>query len=187
MSESRLPKTSSDFFHRTFRVSGSGYKTGWRIDVFVDALRLSDEGCRLGYCVEYTDGTWDLILDGQVGDTQGGIGSMHCFKFPKYITIAANSNYQGPTSIAAASVAVKSKAWTGKTQKRAVPVVKVGGKVLRNGVDFTYTCRAGKAVGSYKVIITGKGAMRAPRPRCSRSCLRERASLSSQSPRGRSR
>lgn len=53
---------------------------------------------------------------------------------------------------------MKSKVWTGKSRKCAAPTVKVGGKTLRNGVDFTYTCKAGKAVGSYKVTITGKGA-----------------------------
>lgn len=109
VSESRLPKTDSDFFHRTFEVSGSGYKMGWRIDVFIDALRLSDEGCHLSYYVEYVDSTWDLLLDGYAGDTQAGIGSMYCFKLPKYITIAAHSNYQEPTSITAVFVVVKLK------------------------------------------------------------------------------
>ena len=53
---------------------------------------------------------------------------------------------------------MKAKAWTGKTLKPAAPTVKVGGKTLRNGVDYTWSCKGGKAVGSYKVTITGKGA-----------------------------
>ncbi|MEY8461218.1 BspA family leucine-rich repeat surface protein [Eggerthellaceae bacterium 24-137] len=61
-------------------------------------------------------------------------------------------------SLAKATVSVKSKTWTGKTQKPAAPVVKLGGKTLRNGVDYTWACKGGKAVGSYKVTVTGKGA-----------------------------
>ncbi|WP_161471584.1 fibronectin type III domain-containing protein [Adlercreutzia caecimuris] len=64
----------------------------------------------------------------------------------------------GKTSIAKASISVKSKAYNGKTQKCAVPTVKVGGKALRHKVDFTYSCKAGKRVGSYKVTVVGKGA-----------------------------
>ena len=62
------------------------------------------------------------------------------------------------TSLAKAAITVKSKAYTGKTQKPAVPVVKVGGKTLRNGIDFTYSCKGGKKIGSYKVTIVGKGS-----------------------------
>ncbi|MEY8459927.1 fibronectin type III domain-containing protein [Eggerthellaceae bacterium 24-137] len=63
-----------------------------------------------------------------------------------------------PTSLAKASVAVKSKTWTGKTLKPAAPVVKLGGKTLRAGTDYTWACKGGKASGSYKVTVTGKGA-----------------------------
>ena len=52
---------------------------------------------------------------------------------------------------------MRSRAWTGKAQKCAAPTVKVGGKTLRHKVDFTYSCKAGKAVGSYKVTIKGAG------------------------------
>ena len=60
-------------------------------------------------------------------------------------------------SIAKASISVKSKVYNGKTQKCAVPTVKVGGKTLRHKVDFTYSCKAGKKVGSYKVTVKGAG------------------------------
>ena len=60
-------------------------------------------------------------------------------------------------SIAKASISVKSKAYNGKTQKCAVPTVKVGGKTLRHKTDFTYSCKAGKKVGSYKVTVKGAG------------------------------
>lgn len=84
------------------------------------------------------------------------------------ITVSGRGLYRGSKTIAfsivrpkvslsAASISVKPKAWTGKAQKCAVPTVKIDGKTLRNGTDFTYTCKAGKAVGSYKVTITGKG------------------------------
>ena len=62
------------------------------------------------------------------------------------------------TSIAPAKITVKPKTYTGKKLKPVVPTVKLGGKALRNGVDFTYSCKGGKKVGSYKVTITGKGA-----------------------------
>ncbi len=62
------------------------------------------------------------------------------------------------TALASASVVVKAKAYNGKAQKCAVPTVKVGGKTLRHKTDFTYSCKAGRAVGSYKVTITGQGA-----------------------------
>ncbi|WP_304596783.1 BspA family leucine-rich repeat surface protein [Adlercreutzia caecimuris] len=61
-------------------------------------------------------------------------------------------------SVAKASISVKSKVYNGKAQKCAVPTVKVGGKTLRHKTDFTYSCKAGRAVGSYKVTIAGKGA-----------------------------
>lgn len=61
-------------------------------------------------------------------------------------------------SLAKAAVVVKSKIYTGKTLKPAAPVVKVGGKTLKVGTDFTYSCKGGKKVGSYKVTIKGKGA-----------------------------
>jgi len=60
-------------------------------------------------------------------------------------------------SVAKASISVKSKVYNGKTQKCAVPTVKVGGKTLRHKVDFTYSCKAGKKVGSYKVTVKGAG------------------------------
>ena len=63
----------------------------------------------------------------------------------------------GKISLAKASITVKSKAYNGKTQKCAVPTVKVGGKTLRHKVDFTYSCKAGKKVGSYKVTVKGAG------------------------------
>ncbi|WP_304596784.1 leucine-rich repeat protein [Adlercreutzia caecimuris] len=63
-----------------------------------------------------------------------------------------------PVSLAGAAITVKPKTYTGKTLKPAVPTVKIGGKALRYGVDFTYSCKGGKKVGSYKATITGKGA-----------------------------
>ncbi|WP_304854335.1 fibronectin type III domain-containing protein [Adlercreutzia caecimuris] len=53
---------------------------------------------------------------------------------------------------------VKSKAYTGKTLKPTSVTVKVGGKKLVSGRDYTVSCKGGKAVGSYKVTVKGKGA-----------------------------
>ena len=63
-----------------------------------------------------------------------------------------------PVSLAKAQVTVKSKAYTGKTLKPTSVTVKVGGKKLVSGRDYTVSCKGGKAVGSYKVTIKGKGA-----------------------------
>ena len=52
---------------------------------------------------------------------------------------------------------MKAKAYNGKAQKCAVPTVKVGGKTLRHKTDFTYSCKAGRTVGSYKVTVKGAG------------------------------
>lgn len=62
------------------------------------------------------------------------------------------------SSLDKASISVKPKAYTGKAQTCGVPTVKVGGKTLRYKTDFTYTCKAGKKIGSYLVTIKGKGA-----------------------------
>lgn len=62
-----------------------------------------------------------------------------------------------PTSLAAAQVTISSKAYTSKTLKPSKVTVKVGGKTLVQGRDFTVSCKGGKAVGSYKVTIKGKG------------------------------
>lgn len=60
-------------------------------------------------------------------------------------------------NIAGAKVTVASKAYTGKAQTSA-PVVKLGGKTLRAGTDYTVTGNQGTNAGSYVVTITGKGA-----------------------------
>lgn len=60
-------------------------------------------------------------------------------------------------SLVNSKITVKSKVYNGKTQKCAVPTVKVGGKTLRHKVDFTYSCKAGKKIGSYKVTVKGAG------------------------------
>ncbi len=164
---SLLPRTATDLLYCTFELSAPQYKSGWRVNVFVDALSGDAEG-RLVYLVEYQDGSAE-IFDSIVGDTQAGISSLWGHKLPKRLTIVVNSSYRGPigvvarpevpkTSLAKASVSVKAKAWTGKTLKPAAPTVKLGGKTLRSGVDYAWSCKGGRAVGSYKVTVTGKGA-----------------------------
>ena len=61
------------------------------------------------------------------------------------------------TSIAKAAVSgVKAKTWTGKALKQS-PVVKLSGKTLKKGTDYTVTYKNNKNVGKATVIITGKG------------------------------
>lgn len=62
-----------------------------------------------------------------------------------------------PISIARAQVAIKNKAYTGKTLKPSSVTVKVGGKNLVAKRDFTFSCKGGRKIGSYKVTIKGIG------------------------------
>ena len=62
------------------------------------------------------------------------------------------------TSISKATVSgLKSKYYTGKAIKQT-PVVKLSGKTLKSGTDYTVTYKNNKAVGTATVTITGKGA-----------------------------
>ncbi len=63
-----------------------------------------------------------------------------------------------PVSLSKAQVTVSSKTCAGKTLKPSKVSVKVGGKALVKGRDFTVSCKGGKAVGSYKVTIRGIGS-----------------------------
>lgn len=62
-----------------------------------------------------------------------------------------------PQSISGASVTVASKTYTGKSQKATSATVKVGGKTLKAGTDYTISSKSGKNVGSYTATIKGKG------------------------------
>lgn len=82
------------------------------------------------------------------------------------VTITGKGGYTGTVSktfkIKAASVAkadisgIKNKAYTTKTITQS-PTVKVGGRTLKKGTDFTLTYKNNKAVGTATVTITGKG------------------------------
>ena len=62
------------------------------------------------------------------------------------------------TSIAKASVSgLKNKTYTGKAIN-PTPVVKLNGKTLKSGTDYTVSYKNNKAVGTATVTITGKGA-----------------------------
>lgn len=59
--------------------------------------------------------------------------------------------------MAKASVSgISNKTYTGKAFTPA-PVVKIGSKKLTKGTDYTVSYKSNKAVGTAKVIITGKG------------------------------
>ena len=61
-------------------------------------------------------------------------------------------------SITQAAVTIGSKAYTGKVITPTSIKVKLGNKTLRKGIDYTVACKGGKAVGSYRVTIVGRGA-----------------------------
>ena len=119
-------------------------------------------GLKLGfdYRVDYRDN----VQAGTATVYVTGLRSYRGSVISKTFSIVNQNSNTGTTttpasiSLAKASVSVKAKAWTGKTLKPVAPTLKVGGKTLRNGVDYTWSCKGGKAVGSYKVTITGKGA-----------------------------
>ena len=56
-----------------------------------------------------------------------------------------------------AKVTVAPKTYSGRILTPSV-TVKLGGKTLRQGTDYTASCKGGKAVGSYKVTVMGKGS-----------------------------
>ena len=51
---------------------------------------------------------------------------------------------------------MKGKTYNGKAQTQA-PVVKVGGRTLKKGTDYTLSYKNNVKAGTAKVIITGKG------------------------------
>lgn len=61
-------------------------------------------------------------------------------------------------SIARASVSVADAPWVGKTLKPKAISVVLNGKTLRYGADYTFTCKGGKAIGSYAVAVKGVGS-----------------------------
>lgn len=63
-----------------------------------------------------------------------------------------------PTSIGGATVTVANAVWTGKTRKPSSVVVKLGGKTLRQGTDYAVSCKGGKKIGSYTVVVRGIGS-----------------------------
>lgn len=70
----------------------------------------------------------------------------------------ASSTAPKAQSIAKAKVTVGSKVYTGKTLKPTAVTVKLNGKKLKKGTDYTISCAGGKKIGSYKVTVKGKGA-----------------------------
>ncbi|MBR2258989.1 MAG: leucine-rich repeat protein [Blautia sp.] len=69
----------------------------------------------------------------------------------------AGETIQNPVSIKKASVTgIKNMTWTGKAL-RPQPVVKINGKTLIKGTDYTLSYKNNINVGEASVIITGKG------------------------------
>ena len=114
--------------------------------VAFDSATAPDGNPYTGYRVRYMRPGHAVI---SVKDALGGSHT---------VDVAVEDKALQPTSLAKASVSVKAKAWTGKTLKPAAPTVKLGSKTLRSGVDYAWSCKGGRAVGSYKVTVTGKGA-----------------------------
>lgn len=63
-----------------------------------------------------------------------------------------------PQNLTKATVSVKDKTYTGKAQKATTATVKLGGKTLKLGRDFTISSKSGRNISTYKATITGKGA-----------------------------
>lgn len=61
-------------------------------------------------------------------------------------------------SIARATVSVADAPWTGKTLKPKAILVVLNGKTLHYGIDYTFICKGGKAIGSYAVAVKGVGS-----------------------------
>lgn len=73
------------------------------------------------------------------------------------VTISEGSVPAGKTSIKGARITgIKAKTWTGKALKQR-PVVKLSGKTLINGKDYTVTYKNNKNVGKATLTIKGKG------------------------------
>ena len=73
-------------------------------------------------------------------------------------TFKAKWKAPAPTGIKKATVSgIKAKTWTGKALKQS-PVVKLSGKTLKNGRDYTVAYKNNKNVGKATLTITGKGS-----------------------------
>ncbi|MDD4369493.1 MAG: leucine-rich repeat protein [Anaerostipes sp.] len=69
------------------------------------------------------------------------------------------NTYTNRSNIGNASISgIVNKNYTGKTQIQAQLVVKLGNKILKNGVDYTTTYKNNVNIGTATVSITGKGA-----------------------------
>ncbi len=88
-----------------------------------------------------TAGTYTAVVVGGDDGTSGDVGGVSPQK----------------TSLTGAKVTVKARTWTGKAQRPAV-TVKLGGRVLRSGADYTVSYKSNKNVGTAKVTVTGKGS-----------------------------
>ena len=88
--------------------------------------------------------------------------SIKCYNGSAAYTYAKENkiNYQliDAQSISKAAVSgLSNKTYTGKAIKQT-PVVKLSGKALKSGTDYTVSYKNNKAVGTATVTITGKGA-----------------------------
>ncbi len=81
------------------------------------------------------------------------------------VTITGKGGYSGSkkasfkinrASVSGASVTVAAQTYAGKALKPA-PTVKVGGRTLKSGTDYTVSYKNNTAVGTATVTITGKG------------------------------
>lgn len=119
------------------------------------------------YILQYHDNT----APGQATITIKGIGKWTGsieVKFwiaenPQYVDNSVNPSIPSSSSLSShlitkAAVSVKDKTHTGKAQKATAATVKLGGKTLKLGRDFTISSKSGKNIGTYKVTITGIGA-----------------------------
>ena len=91
-------------------------------------------------------------------NTNEGTASVTVTGKGKYSGTATKSFKISRISLSKAAVTgIKNKSYTGKAIKQS-PVVKLNGKTLKSGTDYTVTYKNNKAVGTATVTITGKGS-----------------------------
>ena len=113
-----------------------------------DVVTVSKDGTITGVA----EGSTTVMIYGKLKNADPNIADPQTWVMVTVIPKEAKKN-----NISKASVSgIKAKTWTGKALKQK-PTVKVSGKTLKNGTDYTVTYKNNKNVGKATLTITGKG------------------------------
>lgn len=142
---------------------------------YISAMLCDSNGNVIGYASmkpSASSGTWELKLPRNLdlsrkdytlkvyNEQQSGVGCTDYASSFSVITLT-NSEENIPdskTSISKATVTgIKAKTWTGKALNQS-PVVKLSGKTLKSGTDYTVAYKNNKNVGKATLTIRGKGS-----------------------------